>query len=97
MPRRNFVDKRELAMPEEKTKRDRYDSFSCVTAAALKRISAHLAVLASLLIIGEGTGHPTVGQLTIFLLIALASLMHTTGRALQRRLAGHLASSRNRT
>ena len=63
----------------------------CVTAALLKKVSAHLLVLACLMIVGEGTGRFTIGQFNIFLVIALATLIHIAGGALQRRLSARLA------
>jgi hypothetical protein len=71
--------------PEFGKSRD-YLSATCVTAAILTKLAKHLALLASLTILGLVTGRIAVSQLAIFILIVLAALSHTIGRTLQLRL-----------
>ena len=59
---------------------------TCVTAAVFAKLAKHLALLASLTILGEATGRIAVNQLAIFILVVVAALSSTIGRALQLRL-----------
>ncbi len=58
---------------------------TCVTAAVLAKLAKHLALLASLAILGEAGGRILVSQPAIFMLILLAALFHAIGRTLQLR------------
>jgi len=60
-----------------------YSPATCLTAAVLIKLARHLALLASLTIIGEAAGRIAISQLAIFILIVLAVLSHTIGRTLQ--------------
>ena len=72
------------------------DSFpaTCVTAAVLAKLAKHLALLASLTILAEATGRIAVSQLAIFILIVVAALSSTIGRALQLDLRKQTASNK---
>ena len=59
---------------------------TCVTAAVLAKLAKHLALLASLTILGEATGRIAVSELTIFILVVVAALSRTIGCTLQLRL-----------
>jgi hypothetical protein len=63
-----------------------YLSATCVTAAVFAKLAKHLALLASLTILGEATGRIAVSQLAIFILVVVAALSSTIGRVLQLRL-----------
>ena len=69
-------------LPEFGKLRD-YLPATCVTAAVLIKLARHLALLASLTILGEAAGRIGVSQLAIFILIVLAVLSHAIGRMLQ--------------
>jgi hypothetical protein len=54
----------------------------------LVKLGKHLAVLAALLIVGQAAGKFDLGQVTIFMLIVLAAISHSSGKAyLARALA----------
>ena len=72
--------------PPEFGKLRDYLPATCVTAAVLTKLAKHLALLASLTILGEATGRIAVSQLAIFILVVVAALSSTIGRALQLRL-----------
>ena len=72
--------------PPEFGKLRDYLPATCVTAAVLTKLAKHLALLASLTILGEATGRIAAGELTIFMLVVLAVLSRTIGRTLQLRL-----------
>jgi hypothetical protein len=55
-----------------------------VTVAALTKIARHLALLASLAIIAAATDRSPVGQFAIFLLVAIAALLHSFAASLRR-------------
>ena len=59
---------------------------TCVSAAVLTKLAKHLALLASLAILGEAGGRIIVSQPAIFTVIVLAALFHSIGRALRLRL-----------
>ena len=67
---------------------------TCVTAAVLAKLAKHLALLASLAILGEATGRIAVSQLAIFILVVVAALSSTIGRALQLDLRKQTASNK---
>ncbi len=58
-----------------------------IWAVFLQKLSKHVALLASLLILGQGSGHVEIGQLGIFSLIILSTVAHSVGRAIQLRLS----------
>ena len=72
--------------PREFSKLRDYLPATCVTAAVLAKLAKHLALLASLTILDEATGRIAVSELAIFIMIVLAALSHSIGRALQLRL-----------
>jgi hypothetical protein len=57
----------------------------CLSSALLSKLAKHLVVIACLIIIGGASRQSLIGQLGIFLLIVLAALIHSAGRAVQRR------------
>ena len=59
-------------------------SATLVAAAFLTKLAKHLALLASLTIVGSANGHSPIGQLTIFLLIVAAALIRLLGRSIQQ-------------
>ncbi len=56
-----------------------------LSAALLSKLAKHLVVLACLMIVTDTARGSTAGQLNIFLVIALAALLHSIGVTLQRR------------
>jgi hypothetical protein len=58
----------------------------CLSTAFLSKLAKHLAVLASLGIVGETSGRFAIGQLGIFILIVSAALIHSVARTLQHRM-----------
>jgi hypothetical protein len=58
----------------------------CLSTAFLSKLAKHLAVLASLGIVGEPSGRFAIGQLGIFILIVSAALIHSVARTLQHRM-----------
>jgi hypothetical protein len=71
--------------PPESIKLRDYLPATCVTAAVLTKLAKHLAILASLTILGQVTGRIAVSQLAIFILVVLAALSRTIGCTLQLR------------
>ncbi len=57
-----------------------------VSSTWLTKLAKHLALIVCLMILGEAAGRPVIGQLGIILLVILAALINSVGRALQRRL-----------
>jgi hypothetical protein len=57
-----------------------------VFAVFLTKLAKHLALLACLAIVGQATGRAALGQRSILLLVVCATLAHTLGRTLKRRL-----------
>lgn len=55
-----------------------------VAAACLTKIARHLALLASLAIIGAADGRGPIGQVAIFLVVVAAALFHSCGASLRR-------------
>ncbi len=78
-----FRDSHKGGQPPQFGKLRGYLPATCVTAAVLIKLARHLALLASLTILGEAAGRIAVSQLAIFILIVLAVLSHTIGRTLQ--------------
>jgi hypothetical protein len=62
----------------------------CLSSGFLSKLAKHLAVLACLGIVGETSGRFMIGQIGIFLLVVSAALLHSAGRALQRRLQSQI-------
>ena len=58
----------------------------CLSSACLSKLAKHLALLACLGIVGETSGRFVIGQMSIFLLVASAAVLHSAGRTLERRL-----------
>ena len=54
--------------------------------AILTKLAKHLALLACLMIVSQVAGGPVVGQVSIFLTVLLAALLHSAGRTVRRRL-----------
>ena len=52
----------------------------------LPKLAKHLALLAGLMIVGHAAGRPALGQLSIFITVVVAALLHSAGCALRRRL-----------
>jgi len=78
--------------PPEFGKLRAYLPATCVvTSAILTKLAKHLALLASLTILGEATGRVAVSQLAIFILVVLAALSHTLACTLQLRLRKQVA------
>jgi len=51
----------------------------------LAKLAKHLALLASVLIIGGALGKSVSGQIAVFIVIVAATLVHSIARTLQRR------------
>jgi len=51
----------------------------------LAKLAKHLALLASVLIIGGALGKSFSGQIAVFIVIVAATLVHSIARTLQRR------------
>ena len=58
---------------------------ACAIAPILAKLAKHLALLASVLIIGEANGRSSAAQIGILIVVALAALLHSLARTLQRR------------
>lgn len=56
-----------------------------VLGAFLIKVAKHLALLASLVIVGSATGRATVDELGIFLLVSASAALYSIGRSLERR------------
>jgi hypothetical protein len=78
-----FRDSHKGGQPPQFGKLSDYLPATCLTAAVLIKLARHLALLASLTILGEAAGRIAVSQLAIFILIVLAVLSHAIGRMLQ--------------
>jgi lysylphosphatidylglycerol synthetase-like protein (DUF2156 family) len=72
--------------PPEFGKLRDYLPATCVTAAVLAKLAKHLALLASLTILGEATGRIAVSELAVFILVVVAALSRAIGCTLQLRL-----------
>jgi len=79
-------DSHKSGQPPESVKLRDYLPATCVTSAVLIKLARHLALLASLTILGEAAGRIAVSQFAIFILIVLAALSHIIGCTLQLRL-----------
>ena len=58
---------------------------ACALAPILAKLAKHLALLASVLIIGGANGKTAAAQIGILILVALAALLHSVARNLQQR------------
>lgn len=58
---------------------------SCVTSPFLQKLAKHLALLTCVLILERASGRAEIGQIWIFGLALIASLLHVGGRALRLR------------
>jgi len=58
---------------------------ACAVAPILAKLAKHLALLASVLIIGGSNGRSSAAQIGILIVVALAALLHSLARNLQRR------------
>jgi hypothetical protein len=58
----------------------------CLSTAFLSKLAKHLAVLASLGIVGETSGRFAIGQRGIFVLVVFAAALHSGARTLQHRM-----------
>jgi hypothetical protein len=67
---------------------------ACAVAPILAKLAKHLALLASVLIIGGALGKSFSGQIALFIVIVAASLVHSIARTLQRRPPAANASHR---
>jgi hypothetical protein len=52
-----------------------------VFSLCLVKLGKHLALLASLLILGQAAGHFRIGELTIFTIIVFSAISHSYGKA----------------
>jgi hypothetical protein len=68
---------------------------TCVTAAVLAKLAKHLALLASLAILGEAEGRILVSQPAIFMLVLLATLFHAIARTLRLRILREAALNKD--
>ena len=62
------------------------DALVHATAAFLRKLSKHVALIGCLMIVGAASGRETIGQLTIFFTVVIAALLHGTGCYLQERV-----------
>ncbi len=62
-----------------------HDCIAAVASVLLNKMAKHLALLASLMIVGKATGRFTIGERGIFLLTIFATMAHLFGRALSPR------------
>ena len=60
---------------------------ACALAPILAKLAKYLALLASVLIIGGANGKSAAAQIGILIVVALAALLHSIARTLQRRAA----------
>ena len=58
---------------------------ACAIAPILAKLAKHLALLATVLIIGGALGKSVSGQIAVFIVIVAATLVHSIARTLQRR------------
>ena len=63
-------------------------------STSLTKIAKHLGLLACFMIIGDSTGRPVLGQLGIFILVVLAALIHSAGRAVRSRFPVDIPSAK---
>ncbi len=55
---------------------------AALISALLAKVSKHMALLGCLMILGKASGRLEIGEVSIFVLIASASVMHLCGRLL---------------
>ena len=58
---------------------------ACAVAPILAKLAKHLALLASVLIIGGALGKSFSAQISVFIVVVAATLLHSIARTLQRR------------
>jgi|SRR3990172_9446074 len=58
---------------------------ACATAPILAKLAKHLALLATVLIIGDANAKSIAAQIGILIVVALAALLHSLAHTLQRR------------
>jgi hypothetical protein len=58
---------------------------ACAAAPILAKLAKHLALLASVLIIGGALGKSFSAQIAVFIVVVAATLLHSIARTLQRR------------
>jgi len=58
---------------------------ACAVAPILARLAKHLALLASVLIIGGALGKSLSAQIAVFIVVVAATFLHSIARTLQRR------------
>ncbi|MBI1996044.1 MAG: hypothetical protein HYU31_05890 [Deltaproteobacteria bacterium] len=58
---------------------------ACAIAPILAKLAKHLALLATVLIIGGASGRSSAAQIGILIVVVLAALLHSIARTLQRR------------
>jgi len=58
---------------------------ACAVAPILAKLAKHLALLASVLIIGGTLGKSFSAQIAVFIVVVAATLLHSIARTLQRR------------
>ena len=58
---------------------------ACAVAPILAKLAKHLALLASVLIIGGALGKSFSAQIAVFIVVVAATLLHSIARTLQRR------------
>ena len=58
---------------------------ACAVAPILAKLAKHLALLATVLIIGGANGKSFAAQIAVFIVVVAATLLHSIARTLQRR------------
>jgi len=58
---------------------------ACAVAPILAKVAKHLALLATVLIIGGASGKSIAAQIGVLIVVVLAALLHSIARTLQRR------------
>lgn len=58
---------------------------ACAVAPILAKLAKHLALLATVLIIGGAAGKSFSAQIAVFIVVVAATLLHSIARTLQRR------------
>jgi len=58
---------------------------ACAGAPIFAKLAKHLALLASVLIIGGALGKSFSAQIAVFIVVVAATLLHSIARTLQRR------------
>lgn len=70
---------------------------ACAVAPILAKLAKHLALLATVLIIGGANGKSSAAQIGIPIVVALAALLHSIAQTLQRRPPAANAPHRGRS